>query len=60
MTISPSKMASEEDESWAPLGRQCCGPVLHMKLHALLLPKRSASGSFLCKCHELHEVNPYY
>ncbi|CAN6838641.1 unnamed protein product [Brassica oleracea] len=60
MTKSPSKMASEEDESWALLGRQCCGPVLHMKLRALLLPKRSASGSFLCKCHELHEVNPYY
>ncbi|KAL0669614.1 hypothetical protein Bca4012_032318 [Brassica carinata] len=57
MTKSPSKMASEEDESWAPLGRQCCGPVLHMKLPALLLPKRSASGSFLCKCHELHEYN---
>ncbi|KAG2287494.1 hypothetical protein Bca52824_047098 [Brassica carinata] len=56
MTKSPSKMASEEDESWAPLGRQCCGPVLHMKLPALLLPKRSASGSFLCKCHELHET----
>ncbi|KAF3579691.1 hypothetical protein DY000_02033437 [Brassica cretica] len=56
MTKSPSKMASEEDESWAPLGRQCCGPVLHMKLRALLLPKRSASGSFLCKCHELHET----